>query len=551
MKAPNFMQKPAHLFKVILILVGLASLPAPFARTEEVVEIKKNETGLYRDIFDQNTYYEATNYLHLDRLYRDLFHKKVRSGNVNVFDEVPDSNFFTNRHGRHPLSLVELEKGYHETDGPDLSGDLVVIRGKFEGLHPGFFVKDARGEEYLVKFDPVDFLELATSAEVVASRFYYAIGYHVPQYTIALINPDQFKPGDNAMVYDDTGFKKELTQDRLTEYLLFIPQDTQGRYRASASKILAGVNKGNFSFQGRRKNDPEDLVAHEKRRELRALQVFSSWLSNYDIRESNTLDMLVEKNGRQVLRHYLIDFNTALGSGTSEGKPPMTTHEYMFDYGETTKAFLAFGFWEKTWQKRWREAGEKSSDSPAVGYFDNRYFDPGKFKTQLPHYVFKDLTRADGFWAAKIVMSFTDEDIRTMVKAGEYTRQEDADTIAKILIERRDLIGKYWFAQANPLDGFEISGNQLTFKDLAVDHGFEQAGGTVYHVTALAANGKHGKKIGTAEFENPSIDLTAWTSSAKNLNLMIRTSRAGSTHSGPFVLVEIEDQNITGITHQD
>ena len=45
-------------------------------------------------------------------------------------------------------------------------------------------------------------------------------------------------------------------------------------------------------------------------------------------------DAFVDENGNPALKHYLIDFNTALGSVTSEGKRPMTTREYMFDYGE-------------------------------------------------------------------------------------------------------------------------------------------------------------------------------------------------------------------------
>ena len=564
-KARNFMSKAAHLFenrpmkigqkhrgsKQILIgaVAVLLFFPAS-ARAGESAEYKKNETGLYRDVFDQNMYYEGTQYLHLERLYRDLFHKRIRSANVNPFDEVPDSTFFTNRHARKRLSESELERGPHQTDGLDLSGPLTVIRGKFEGLHPGFFVRDAHGDEYLLKFDPVDNLELSTSAEIVASRFYHAIGYNVPQYTIDLIEPEKFVPAPDATIYDDTGFKKKLTAERLAEYLLFIPQDSQGRYRASVSKILPGENKGYFSFHGRRKEDPDDPVPHRERREIRALQVFSSWLNNYDVRESNTLDMLVEENG-PVLKHYLIDFNTAFGSGTVEGKPPMVTYEHMFDYGETLKAFLTLGWWEKPWQRRWREAGEKITASPAVGYFDNRYFDPGKYKIQLPHYAFKDITRADGFWAAKIIMTFSDDDIRAMVKAGEYTDPKDAETLAKILMERRDIIGRYWFEKTNPLDEFDVSDNRLVFKDLAVEYDFAPKEGNLYRIDVIAKNGKRGKKIATHEVQTPSVNLEDWLAQNEGVDLLIRTLRPGSSKPGPYVLVELSRQGVAGIHHED
>jgi len=133
------------------------------------------------------------------------------------------------------------------------------------------------------------------------------IGYNVPQYTVALFAPEKLIPSPEAEIYDDSGFKRRLTPDRLEEYLLFVPQDNQSRYRASASKILSGENKGSLKFQGRRKNDPNDPVDHKQRREIRALRVFSSWVNNYDVRESNSLDMLVNENGQQVLKHYLID----------------------------------------------------------------------------------------------------------------------------------------------------------------------------------------------------------------------------------------------------
>ena len=147
----------------VSLLAGLLSA-APSAGAAEAVEFKKNETGLYRDIFDQNVYYEGTSYLRLERIYNTLFFKKERSRNLNLYDEVPDSPFFANRHARKRLSAAELERGYRETDGPDMSGDLLIVDGKFEGLLPHFIVKDAKGDQYLLKFDPADNLELVTSA---------------------------------------------------------------------------------------------------------------------------------------------------------------------------------------------------------------------------------------------------------------------------------------------------------------------------------------------------------------------------------------------------
>lgn len=551
MKEPIFMSKAARLFKRVflgsIVLVTAAGLPA----WGETARIKKSETGLYRDIFDQNVYYEGLNYFHLDRFYRAVFNQELRAANVNAFDEVPDSVFFANRHGREPLSSSALKVGSSENDGPDFSQGLTITKGKFEGLHPGYFVKDSKGDAYLLKFDPADNLELATAAEIITSRFFHAIGYHVPQYTIANFKLEEVQIDPGATTYDDTGFKKKLTRDRFEEYMIFVPQDDQGRYRASASKILAGENMGFWGFDGRRRSDPDDTIEHERRREVRALRVFGSWLNVYDLRESNTLDMLVEENGKQVLKHYLIDFNDSLGSSSGGPKPPMFTHEHLVDYGEAFKSFITLGLWKKPWQKRWDEAGREPHESPAVGYFDNRRFDPAKYKTQLPYYAFKDLSRADGFWAAKIVTAFSDEDIRSLVKAGKLSNPQDEKYLADTLIERRDLIGKYWFGKVNPLDNFEVQGgDRLVFDDLAVEHGFASQEGTTYHVEAVNVQGQKGSKLSGFEARESSLNLGSLLSQSSSLDLLIKTSRASSKKS-PYVLVQIRDGRVAGVIHED
>lgn len=554
MRGQIFMLRPGLLFKRVGITAVFSFLLCAGVNASETVEFKKNQTGLYRDVFDQNLYYEGTNFLHLERLYRALFGKRLRAKDVNVYDEVPDSSFFVNRHGRERLSAQELRDGPRDTDGPDLSGELTIIRGKFEGLHPGFFIRDSRGDEYLFKFDPQDYLELTTGAEAIASRFYHAIGYHVPQYTIAVFPPNKLVPGPDAKVVDSTGFKKKLTREKLEEFILLLPLSSDGKLRASASKILKGENKGSFSFQKRRRNDPDDPVDHKDRRSIRALQVFSAWLNNYDVRESNTLDMLVTEEGRKFLRHYVIDFGNALGAGAAgEGpKDPVMGHEYLFDYGEALKAFLSLGLWEKPWQKRSRESGKETREAPAVGYFDNRYFDPSKYKTQLPYFPFKDLSRADGFWAAKIIASFTDEDIKTMVEAGALSLPQDAEYIAKTLAERRDGIVKYWFREANPLDQFELKGNELTFADLAVQYGVESPSGSTYEVDVIRKTGKRGQKIKTFTVQSPAIAVEKeWFAQGEGIDLLIRTRRPNSSKPSPYVLVEINAKGLAGILHED
>ncbi len=530
------------------VLTAAASLPCA---AQDAPSIKKTQSQLTTNMVDQAVYYEATSMLRFDRLYRKLFNKKLHAEDINVYDEVPDSSFFVNRHARSPLSAAALEKGYAENEGPSAEGILTVMKGKSEGLHPGFFIKDSRGDFYLLKFDDLLNFELNTSAEIIASRFYHAIGYNVPQYTVFTFSPDQMVPAPEARMVDRNGFKQPLTQEMLQQYIMHLPHDDQGRLRASASKILKGENKGPFSFEGRRKNDPEDTIDHERRRSIRALQVFASWLNNNDVRHANTLDMWVTEEGRSFLKHYLIDFNATLGGAAGGAKPPMFNHEYFLDYGAIAKNYFALGFRKSDWQKRLEEQGPVELKPAAIGYFDNNRFSPKDFKVQLPYYAFKDLTRADGFWAAKIIARFTDDDIQAMIRAGKLTNPEDADTLFQLLSERRDIIARYWFSEASPLDQFSLKDSHLAFSDLEILRGYMQAEGTIYTAEGYAGAGRKGSRLGTVESSSQELTLPEEWKSEEVLTLILRVKRPGEDDARPYVLVEIKDGKITRLLHQD
>ena len=266
----------------MILGVGVFDLTG-MAVAGETVKFKESESSFYSDLFDQNVYNEGVNQLDLGRWERKLSGKVLPSKNVNIFDEVPDSGFFTNRQGRERLSLEALEKGYQETLGPDLSKPLQVIAAEQRGIYPRFWVRDARGDEYLLEFDPQGNMELVTGAEIIASRFYYALGYTVPQFTILPIKPDQFQMTPKATTWEDTGFKKALSQKRFEEYLMVLPQNEEGLYRASACKIMKGDYHGIFSFESRRKDDPADQVNHRDHREIRPVDSSASCLERWSM----------------------------------------------------------------------------------------------------------------------------------------------------------------------------------------------------------------------------------------------------------------------------
>ena len=236
----------------------------------------------------------------------------IRAVNVNTIDEVPDSSWFTNRLGQKPMSLEELVKG-PDTGGP--RGKWTVVGGKSEGIQPGLTMRDETGQLYFVKFDPPSNPEMASGAEVISTKFFYAFGYHVPENYIARVRREDLVIGESSKFDAEDGQRAMKPRD-LEAILKKAARAEDGFYRAMASKAVPGKPLGKFRYHGTRPDDPNDIFPHEHRRELRGLRVFAAWLNHDDSRSINTFDSLVQEGGRSIVRHYLLDFGSTLGSGS-------------------------------------------------------------------------------------------------------------------------------------------------------------------------------------------------------------------------------------------
>lgn len=407
--------------------------------------------------------------------------------NVNAWDEVPDSSWYTNRHHLHPMTPEEVYRGPNQGPGPDLSGPFVILRGKEAGTSPGLGrARDARGKVYFIKFDGADSPELSTAAEIIGSRFFHAMGFHVPEEWIIYLRRDQMQIDPQARIWDQTGRRRKMTQADVEEMLKGVARTPDGRYRAVASLQLPGIrDKGGFQFYGTRKDDPNDLIPHHHRRELRGLRLLCAWINHYDIRVGNTKDMYVEEEGRKFLRHYLLDFGSTLGSASYFPKVPRMGFSYVWDTREMSGPFLSLGLY----QPRWREHPAPIQYA-SVGRFESEMFSPARWKPVLPLISFDYMDAADAFWGGKIVMSFTEEHIRAAVRAGRLSDPKAEELVVRTLLERQRKIGRYAFTRVNPLDRFQISTaagyQQLEFQDLALKYGFADAANTWYYYTLSA-----------------------------------------------------------------
>ena len=131
--------------------------------------------------------------------------------NLNTLGEVPDSSWYANRMSRRVLSIDELVRGPNQGTGPDLSRPFLVVGAKTEGVTPGLLIKDARGDLYFIKFDALQWPQMATSTEIIGTKFFYAFGYHVPENYLVRWNTE-YKIDPEAEVLWETGHVERLTR---------------------------------------------------------------------------------------------------------------------------------------------------------------------------------------------------------------------------------------------------------------------------------------------------------------------------------------------------
>ncbi len=398
------------------------------------------------------------------------------AGNVNTLDEVPDSSWFTNRHGVRRMTLEELIRGPNQGPGPAVP--WTVFKTKIQGLTPGFHVEDATGRRFVIKLDSPAAPELNSSSELIATKIFHAIGYNVPENHLAFIHPEDLRIQPGTEMVDRFGDRMPLTRKRLERILRQAARLEDGRLRVVASQYVDGEPLGPFRYFGTRSDDPNDVIAHEDRRELRGLRVFAAWLNHDDSRAQNTLDAWVEEDGRHFVRHYLIDFGSTLGSGTVDLQLPNLGFHYWLDAALIKLSASSFGFHTPKYRKvDWPE----QTRLPGVGRFESDAYDPAEWKNDYPNPAFVRMTSRDAFWAAKIVMAFTEDELRAIVGTGRFSNREAEEYVFETLVHRQRKTAGDFLNRLNPLAGFRVEGGMLRFVNLAERHRLGPAGSRYRH----------------------------------------------------------------------
>jgi len=386
-----------------------------------------------------------------------------RATNINTIDEVPDSSWFTNRVGSAPLTEADIARGPDTTAGP-ASGVWTVVAGKSEGIRPGFTIVDSAHVRWFLKFDAPGYPEQATGAEVVATKLFWALGYNVPETHVAPLRRENLVIAPDATI-SINGKRRQLTTGDVDRVLGQVERSPDGSYRALASKALEGKPLGGFRYYGTRPDDPNDVVPHENRRELRGMGVFASWIDRVDAKAGNTLDTLVTENGKSVVRHHVLDFGSTLGSGGIAPNDYWEGYQYIFAGSSLLKKLLGFGFPVEPWRTI------RYATLRGVGRFEGDHFDPRAWKSRVPNAAYLRAQPDDTFWAARKVVAFTDM-IAAAVRSGQYSDPAAELYLTRTLIERRDAIGRAYLGQVNPIVNPVLdAGGVLTFDNAAAEAG--------------------------------------------------------------------------------
>ncbi|MEZ5400494.1 MAG: hypothetical protein R2729_12550 [Bryobacteraceae bacterium] len=387
---------------------------------------------------------------------------------ADTLGNVPDSAWFTNRHERRRMSLDELRRGPGGATPP--RPPYLVRSIRRDGRTARLEVRDIAGRVFFLKTDPAQYPELATAADVIGSRFFHAMGYHVPENYLVNVARAQLKPAPDATVPAGGRRRRPMTQTDLDSLLDIAPRQRDSSYRIMASLRLPGTLAGPFAFSGTRRDDPNDFVPHERRRDLRGLHVPAAWLNYTDAAAPNTLDTLVEDNGVPFLRHYLLDFDSTLGSDRDQPKDARYGNAFSVPPArDILLRMFTFGLYWEPWERTTYRTGS------SIGRFGSEAFDPERWVTAYPNPAFLSRLPTDEYWGAKLVLSFREDEIRAIVEAGAHSDPRDTAYIVQALCQRRLRIGETYLNKVLALDDFHIDNGRLVFRDVREAYGFGPA----------------------------------------------------------------------------
>jgi hypothetical protein len=426
--------------------------------------------------------------------------------NVNSLDEVPDSSWFTNRIGAHSVNTAQLERGacspalLLDPEG-SADGTWVIDHGKDNGSSPGFRVNIAGKGKYMFKGEPTDQPERPSAASIIGAAVYAAAGFNTSCEQIVYFRPSLLKLTPGLSHQGNFGAREPFDQKEVDKILADSPH-RGGLVRMQVSAWLPGYLIGPFSYTGTRSDDPNDVIAHDDRRELRGGRLIAAWLDHNDAREQNTMDSwFVESQpgkpkpdaspGHVV--HYYLDTSDCLGSEWDwEEISRRLGYSYVADWGDMAQDLVTLGIPVRPWDRVRREPGEE-----IFGFFNVKDFEPDKWKNEYPNAAFSRMTERDGAWMARILARFTPDMVDTLARMGQFTDPRKTAYLASVLHGRLGKILERYLTRLSPLGDVHMEGaDQICAEDLAENRQLRQP--AEFRYAAQLSNGTSEKVLSVA-----------------------------------------------------
>lgn len=454
--------------------------------------------------------------------------------NVNAFDEVPDSSWFTNRLGKKKPPLEELLRGACKAD--DMldplaanPGDWVIDQGKPNGASPGFRVKIGGKKKFMFKTDFEKEPERPSAAAVIGTVVYHAAGFNTSCEQILYADRSAFKLTPNLTVTANDGVTRPFDQPALEKLLSKAVKDNNGKVRFQVSAWLQGYLLGPFKYERTRADDPNDIIPHEDRRDLRGGRLVAAWLHHFDAREQNSMDSWVASDSKRgpdsspgYVKHYYLDTSDCLGSQWDWDRVSREMGDaFLLDFAQVGTDFITFGIIERPWERKTKKPGFEM-----FGYYHWEEFDPDAWVNEYPNPAFGRATEHDNAWMARILSRFDRADLKAIAALGKWTNPEHTDFLAEVLERRlQKIVDRYLVKGLSPVTDLRIEGdNVMCGLDLARRRNARPEGDFKYEAVHLGA----GQALGIQVRPEGEICMTLPRAAASDGYMMVRIRNGAS-----------------------
>ncbi len=231
---------------------------------------------------------------------------------------------------------------------------------------------------------------------------------------------------------------------------------------------MEGEGLGGWHFWDVRDDDPNDVVAHQDRRDVRGMWTLSAWLNHIDTRSENNLDEWIPTGpGRGYIRHYVLDVSDAFGVVFAGNAVLSQTfgNSYYLDFQHMIEDFFTLGLLDRPYHVDEEDLGIAAN---VLGYYDIERFDPNGWRNGYPNPAFDRATERDKAWMARIIARFDREDVEAAIRSGQFSRALYSGELARIVMGRRYLLLERYLTRLSPLSEPTTNGNLLCLTDLAV-----------------------------------------------------------------------------------